>query len=377
MKLNKPEKSLKKQKTLRKEKSELHTEVQNLLRLIFDMKLIEKSVVKVGYNVKKLPLGQLSKETVLKGYSMLQEIEKELKKKNPNNDLLGKLSSKFYTFIPHDVSFSNMRNFIINTSQMLKDKLDLVQSLSDIQIAAEIVNEIENEDDDMNELDAKYKKMKCKITPIDESDPHYDTLIKTITTTHGQTHYCNIEPLQLFKIEREGEHSKFKSDIGNRKLLWHGSRFSNFGGILSQGLRIAPPEAPVTGYMFGKGVYFADMVSKSAGYCRADLSNNEGILLLCDVAWGSTNNKIHSDYNASNLPEGKHWTLGMGRWAPTKEVEIDGAMAQLGPIEDRMSDEYKKNTKDDIDRYDLRYNEFITYNIDHVEIKYLFKWKIK
>lgn len=30
-------------------------------------------------------------------------------------------------------------------------------------------------------------------------------------------------------------------------------------GILKQGLRIAPPEAPVTGYMFGKGVYFADV----------------------------------------------------------------------------------------------------------------------
>jgi poly [ADP-ribose] polymerase len=37
---------------------------------------------------------------------------------------------------------------------------------------------------------------------------------------------------------------------------------------LSQGLRIAPPEAPVTGYMFGKGIYFADMVSKSANYCQ-------------------------------------------------------------------------------------------------------------
>ena len=32
-------------------------------------------------------------------------------------------------------------------------------------------------------------------------------------------------------------------------LLWHGSRLSNWVGILSQGLRIAPPEAPVTGYM--------------------------------------------------------------------------------------------------------------------------------
>ena len=41
--------------------------------------------------------------------------------------------------------------------------------------------------------------------------------------------------------------------------LWHGSRLTNYVGIISQGLRIAPPEAPVTGYMFGKGVYFADM----------------------------------------------------------------------------------------------------------------------
>jgi hypothetical protein len=31
---------------------------------------------------------------------------------------------------------------------------------------------------------------------------------------------------------------------------------------MSKGLLIAPPEAPVTGYMFGKGLYFADMVTK-------------------------------------------------------------------------------------------------------------------
>lgn len=46
-----------------------------------------------------------------------------------------------------------------------------------------------------------------------------------------------------------------------RSLPTTGSRLSNFGGILSQGLRIAPPEAPVC-YMFGKGVYFADMCTK-------------------------------------------------------------------------------------------------------------------
>jgi hypothetical protein len=29
---------------------------------------MEESVVKIGYDVKKMPLGELSKDTVLKGY---------------------------------------------------------------------------------------------------------------------------------------------------------------------------------------------------------------------------------------------------------------------------------------------------------------------
>ena len=73
--------------------------------------------------------------------------------------------------------------------------------------------------------------------------------------------------MNVFKVNREVEANRFKKEIGGINLLWHGSRMSNFVGILSQGLRIAPPEAPVTGYMFGKGIYFADMVSKSANYC--------------------------------------------------------------------------------------------------------------
>lgn len=38
--------------------------------------------------------------------------------------------------------------------------------------------------------------------------------------------------------------------------------------------------------MFGKGVYFADMVSKSANYCMTSPSNNTGLMLLCEVALG-------------------------------------------------------------------------------------------
>lgn len=67
---------------------------------------------------------------------------------------------------------------------------------------------------------------------------------------------------------REGEEMKFEEwkTLPHHRLLWHGSRLTNFAGILSQGLRIAPPEAPVTGYFLGKGIYFADMCSKSVEY---------------------------------------------------------------------------------------------------------------
>ena len=77
-------------------------------------------------------------------------------------------------------------------------------------------------------------------------------------------------------------------------------------------MRIAPPEAPVTGYMFGKGIYFADMVSKSANYCNTSRSNNTGILMLCDVALGSMYERKAADY-IEKLPKGKHSTKGLGK----------------------------------------------------------------
>ncbi|KAF8773148.1 Poly [ADP-ribose] polymerase 1 like protein [Argiope bruennichi] len=120
---------------------------------------------------------------------------------------------------------------------------------------------------------------------------------------------------KAFRINRHGESEKYNKfkNLHNKKLLWHGSRLTNFVGILSQGLRIAPPEAPSTGYMFGKGVYFADMVSKGANYCRT--RDSIGLLLLCEVALGNMYQKTSSEY-IEKLPEGKHSTLGMGTTIP-------------------------------------------------------------
>lgn len=59
---------------------------------------------------------------------------------------------------------------------------------------------------------------------------------------------------QVFKVNRHGENERYTKykDLHNKKLLWHGSRLTNFVGIISQGLRIAPPEAPVVSNLFSR-----------------------------------------------------------------------------------------------------------------------------
>lgn len=81
-------------------------------------------------------------------------------------------------------------------------------------------------------------------------------------------------------------------------------------------MRIAPPEAPSTGYLFGKGVYFADLIGKSASYACPDLSNGVGCYLLCEIALGEENGEKNSNYDAAKLPNGKHSTKALGRVYP-------------------------------------------------------------
>ena len=58
-----------------------------------------------------------------------------------------------------------------------------------------------------------------------------------------------LELVDCFSIERDGEASTFNpKNIGNKQLLWHGSRFFYYFGIINKGLRIPPPAAPNAGF---------------------------------------------------------------------------------------------------------------------------------
>ena len=62
-------------------------------------------------------------------------------------------------------------------------------------------------------------------------------LEKYVKNTHASTH--NLYKLKIeaiFKISRHGEEGRFEKfkSLDNRTLLWHGSRTTNYAGILSQ-----------------------------------------------------------------------------------------------------------------------------------------------
>uniref|UniRef100_A0A7I4FF06 Poly [ADP-ribose] polymerase n=2 Tax=Physcomitrium patens TaxID=3218 RepID=A0A7I4FF06_PHYPA len=323
--------------------SKLNPRLKEFIELICNVNMMKQMMMEIGYDARKMPLGKLSKSTILKGYEVLKRLAAALDDKSSSaRRSIQELTSEFYTVIPHDFGFKHMQNFIIDTPQKLKHKLEMVEALGEIEVATKLLSNDNDEDDDP--AYTHYKRLNCEMEPLDTTSDEYALVKQYMEKTHGQTHYgYKLELLNVFKLQREGENDRFQNfeKDPNRMLLWHGSRLSNWTGILSQGLRIAPPEAPVTGYMFGKGVYFADMVSKSANYCCTHANDPIGVLLLSEVALGGMNELLRSDYHANKLPAGKLSTKGVGRTFPDpKEYKTleNGVVVPVGqPISSPLS----------------------------------------
>lgn len=343
--------------------SKLEVKLQSLLELICDLKAMEECVLEMKFDTRKAPLGKLTSEQIRAGYSALQRIETCLKRKGSRKDLLD-ACNQFYTRIPHDFGLKTPP--LISSEEDLKEKIALLEALSDIQIAVKMVQSSANCDE--HPLDRQYQSLHCQMQSLDPGGQEYQVVSKYLQSTHASTHNdYTMSILDMFSVDRQGEVGGFLSQIHNKTLLWHGSRLSNWVGILSQGLRVAPPEAPITGYMFGKGIYFADMSSKSANYCFTNQRSNIGLLLLSEVALGDCNELRDADYEAHKLPAGKHSTKGLGQTGPnpTNAVSLNGVTVPMGPVS--RTGVGKQGS------YSLLYNEFIVYDPSQVRMRYLLK----
>jgi poly [ADP-ribose] polymerase len=243
--------------------------VRSLIELIFDVKEMVRALVEMEIDINKMPLGKLSKNTLKEGFAVLSEVQTILdqvdadeKKETPEDektsssqqdenapnpirekilkrykDQLTTLSNKFYTVIPHTFD-RNTGIAILDSRKLLKEKTEMVDALMEMEVATSLLNS-NTGDSGEDTIDVNYKKLKTELEPLDHDSKEFKMLNEYLQNTHASTHsQYTMEAVDIFKVSREGEREAYVKEYGelkNKQLLWHGSRLTNWAGILSQG----------------------------------------------------------------------------------------------------------------------------------------------
>ncbi|KAB5511580.1 poly polymerase catalytic domain-containing protein [Coniochaeta sp. 2T2.1] len=369
--------------------STLEPATQDLMKLIFNQDFFNEAMKEMNYDVNKLPLGKLSKTTINRGYQALKDLSEvlddpALAQTRYDTHLAAaaeQLSNAYYSLIPH--AFGRNRPPVINSNAMLKREIELLESLSDMKDAAQIlkVKAEQEEEDPIHPLDRQFQGLGLdEMTPLAPTSSEFSELQTYLCQSVGSTHGTQYSISSIFRIQRRGEPERFTTKFGSpqdRRLLWHGSRCTNFAGILSQGLRIAPPEAPVSGYMFGKGIYLADMSSKSANYCAAYASGGHALLLLCEAELGTPVQELtDADYDAGEKAKSKGMmsTWGQGMTGPKGWKDAGCVHESLEGV--KIPDMSIAPGPTDVPGAYLLYNEYIVYDIAQVRLRYLLRVKL-
>lgn len=339
--------------------SELPDSVQNLVQMCFDTHTMKDVMIELELDVRKMPLGKLSEQQIEKGFEILQEMTGALEKDASKIEFIA-LSNRFYTLIPHD--YGAERPPVINSLRQISDKFEMLADLSDIRLAYSILST----ENDISKcfIDNCYDKLKVHIEPLDRSSEQFKFLKQYVKNTHAPTHNFTLEVEEIFQVSRNGEAARYQPFMNttNRYLLWHGSRITNFVSILTNGLKIAPPQARRTGDMFGNGIYFSDIVTKSAQYCCVDRNSGHGLLLLCEVALGEMENRLKG-FSSSRVTSDNS-VKGCGQTYPNGNVVRDGVVVPCGKL-----------VTDSRIQSELKYNEYVVYDESKVNIKNVFKVK--
>eukprot|EP01080_Neovahlkampfia_damariscottae_P011102 gene11102-3809_t len=300
--------------------SALPKETQNLIELIFSNDMFKNTLKEYDIDVKKMPLGKISQTQIQKGMAVLEEIKTSFDNNKGRKDL-ELLTSQFYSIIPH--SFGRNVPPVIGSLEMLQKKVDLLNVLSDIEIAQGMkesgekysnTQEEEEIEEIDNPLDINYKQLCNDIKPLEKNGEEYSMIEKYIHATSPK-----LKVKHLYTIDRETEKERFDehSNLGNRKLLWHGTNVAVVCAILKTGLRIMPH----SGGRVGRGLYFASENDKSAGYVGTS-GENLGIMFLNEVALGEEYHITQDDSSLRCAPKGYDSVVAQGRTEPVKSGDV-------------------------------------------------------
>ena len=130
-------------------------------------------------------------------------------------------------------------------------------------------------------VEQKYRALKCLVQHLEGSELNRITELIQSTIIDQR-----LQVTAAFAIQRDAEVAAFKSHLPNQRLLFHGSRFSNFLGLLSRGILL--PKLVVRrgggrtdAGLLGNGLYFAEAADVSAQYAHPSASGSRSVTFFC------------------------------------------------------------------------------------------------
>jgi len=375
-----------------KEKTSLPKDIQKLMKLIVDVSIYEKALTRYGIDSSTFMGMKLDKEALLECQKILEELKgiaetissERTKGLTANLELLeekfekaSELSNKYYELFPQE-QYNTSRPPVLDDLAIIKQQEANLDQVLNIEIASKILLGAQSRLGSIHPWDYCYNALGVHLDPLLKESEEYEILKKYISKSARQNncyyYSSGIKIRRIFRVERRGEEERFKpfETKSNRWLLFHGSKTSNFIGILSQGLKVAPPDVAYTGWAFGRGIYFADMFAKSSGYCytfSGDRNEKDKLMLMCEVALGKSKIPKAAQFTDTKFDHAKYDSLKVvGQNGPDPKGNLimnDGLEIPLGNI--------TSNEKQKITSF-VQHNEYIITNEDQIRIRYLIQW---
>ncbi|MFT7801498.1 poly ADP-ribose polymerase 3 [Arapaima gigas] len=343
----------------------LDSSTQRLVEFIFSKDMFKEAMEGMNLDIKKMPLGKLSKMQIAKGFEVLEKLEEAVKKKSKKADLEA-LSSRFYTIIPHN--FGRKKPPVIDTSEIVDQKKEMLLVLADIEIAQGLEAETEKIKEQMvqdvpHPVDQNYSSLQCNLSLLGKDTEDYKIIEKYLKETDER----GLEIVDVWKVDRHHEAERFKDhdSVENRRLLWHGTNVAVVVAILKSGLRIMPH----SGGRVGRGIYFASENRKSANYVWP--SRGVGVMFLNEVCLGKEYTITRDNSSLTSAPKGYDSVVARGQQEPDASkdifITIDGkhvAVPQGTPV---SQEQYKDSA--------FYNSEYLIYKENQCRIRYLLELK--
>jgi len=266
------------------------------------------------------PLGVVGMSQIEKGEAILQRLYEMFKLGTHDDDAINELTNQFYTVIPHNLGRARAQIGAtrLNSMGAFEEKQDLLQLMRDmLNVTAD------GKSLGATDIDMKYRALRSKIEVLspDADSEKFEHVKRLIMREHplsdSNANEGLIDIKHVYAIHRPAEHAAFNAQRvqSNQQTLFHGSRISNYVGLLSRGLMM--PKMVVAmggkrrdGGLLGNGIYFGDSAATSAQYCSPG-SKGTRLMLLNNVALGSVKDYEQVVFGLMEPPQGYNSVHGV------------------------------------------------------------------